>query len=93
MDETGFVTAAVHIRGHVVTVELRHRYDKDAMTGEKVASIEINQVQSTCSTFGATSEINNLLPKDFVEYISLEIFPLNPVMMEGEELITSCCLL
>jgi hypothetical protein len=93
-DDANFVLGHVHINGHVVIAEIRHRYPEKSITGVKVAAIEINQVLSTCSIFAALSALDSLMPEEFVRRIANEIMALgDPVMMEGEELITSCCLL
>ncbi len=87
-DDANFVLGYLHIKGHVVTVSIRHRHNEKAIFGQRVAEIEINQILASCSIFAEVSELNGLAPEDFIKYISREIVALgDPVEMEGEKLI------
>ena len=89
-DEIGFKKIYLHTKEHIVSADVCHRYDKTALMGKIVASIEINQFRKTCSVRADISEFNNMLPRDFVKYLCLEISSLGtPAQMEGEKLIAT----
>lgn len=86
-DKTNFKMVYLHIKEQVVTVEVWHRHDKNALLGERVAFIELNQILKTCQTAADITDLALMVPEDFMKHVTREIVALgSPVKMEGEKL-------